>query len=53
VLPPADYQYYEGSSGSRDGSNLEEFHLNLPYEEIKVMVETELDGSQKWKGGRD
>jgi hypothetical protein len=36
MLPPADYQYYEGSSGSRDGSNLEEFHLNLPYEEIKV-----------------
>jgi hypothetical protein len=36
VIPPAEYQYYEGSSGSRNGSNLEEFHLNLPYEEIKV-----------------
>ena len=36
MIPPAEYQYYEGSSGSRNGSNLEEFHLNLPYEEIKV-----------------
>jgi hypothetical protein len=30
-----EYQYYEPSS-TENGVNQEQFHMNLPYEEIKV-----------------